>query len=228
MLINNQLLDFFKNFFFYVNNSEGKGKIVIGTNIPGMHYTVFIKGWSEYYDIHKTYPDGKHFTLFKIKKVDANLILSRLELAIPFLFQQHFFKKKLHLSELQRLNLSILPLNENIKEEDVIEYINPKKFKLKPKILNKKYVKNIISSKNIGRSKSYKFLVFDKRERTIGFIMRLPEQPLKEFVYIKRKNIREFFTHLLAVILYSIKIMDMKHKIKIQRTIVNFFNEAKI
>jgi len=196
--------------------------------LPGVHYTIYFNGRSEYYDIHKTYPNNKHITLFKIKKVDADFIISRLKIAVPVLILQDFLKKKVRLSEMKKENFNVLPMNDKIKEDNVYKVINLRKFKLKSTIFDKKYFKKIISAKKIGYSKSQMFLMLDKKQKILGFVLSAASINPKEYFIVQRKNINEFFSHCLAVILYTIKTMDMEHKIKTRNTIMNFINEIKI
>ena len=227
--MNNKIDHFINKFYLYINNKEGIKKIVINSDKPNIHYTIFLKGISGEIDIHRTNEKTNyHKTLFKIKELDALYIVKRFELIIPSLFEKLLLSNIIDRKILLQKDWYILPSDEKTIDPKLIFKISTKKIRFNKNVKNLDFSKYYKPIKRINRFSSNLFTVYSKNHRVIGSLIKLSINPKENiFIIIKKSSITKFsqdcFDNLIEIVYGS----NIENKDKVIRLLNKITKEIK-
>lgn len=220
---------FLKNFFFFVNNKEGIGKIVVGSGLPGIHYTLYLKGKSGYIDIHRTNEKlNRRKTLFSIKEIDAKKIIDQFMLRFPYLMLSNFFSRQIGIKELLKNEWYIFPSDENSIDVESVVKVRSKRFKFNKEITKIDFSKSFFSIKKIKKFESKIFTLFDKNYKTIGSLINVSQDP-KNLVYfhIKKTSISKFYRECFFQLIQIVNENEIENKQKLKRLLNKLLRDQK-
>lgn len=209
---------FIENFFLFANKHPTKNKIVIGSGIKGIHYTIHLGGKSGNIDFHKTNEQtGEHMTLFIMKREDIIKIINTVSQYLPSLLLTLLPRKK-SISWLNRNKWRLLPIN--IQSEKFVK-IKGNRFKFSKNI---HAFKNLILVPNeIHKSKDLLFLVYDQKYKLQGATLKCLYS--KEILFINKKKYSLLFKNYLHIIKGTIISLNLEEEDIILTHISNITEE---
>jgi len=208
---------FINNFFLYINNKVGKGKIVINSEKPGIHYTIYLKGYSGEIDIHRTNErTDYHKTLFKMKESDAILIFNVFEKIIPTLIEKHLLSNKIDYKILIQKDWYIFPSDDKTIDPKLIFKFSSKSLRFNKDVRDYDFSKYYKPIKRINSIPSNTYTVYSGNHRLIGSLIKLNINQKKNiYILIRKSSITRFSQDCFTSLIKLIKENNIENKNKL-------------
>lgn len=221
--------NFINNFFLYINNKVGKGKIVISSEKPGIHYTIFLMGNSREIDIHRTNEKTDyHKTLFKIKESDAMLIFNIFEKVIPTLIEKHLLSNKIDYKTLIQKDWYIFPSDDKTIDPKLIFKFSSKSLRFNKDVKDYDFSKYYMPIKKINKIPSNTYTVYNGNHRLVGSLIKCDINQINNiYILIRRSSITNFSQDCFTSLIKIIKNNDVENKNKLIKLLNKMSKEIK-
>lgn len=209
----NEINEILANFFLFINNKFPKSKIVIGSGVKGLHYTIHFGDNSGFIDIHKTNEiTGDQPTLFKMKRVDFIKIIEMAKQYVPELFKK-FQPRKINLAILNRNEWYCIPFYKTSSQLENMVEIRKNRFKFSKHFFSKCFLDPCISPNEIHNNEGTLFFLYDRKRKLKGTLMKLPKDAMSDILlFIRIEKYPQFMKESLNTIKAVIKTTDIDEK----------------
>jgi len=219
------------NFFLWFGNKSGRGKITIGTDEDGSHYTLLIDEVKRVINIHKTY-EGKNrpkkyeqifemsfFTFRRFivlyKRTDLNLL------------EKYWLAKRINIGKLKRHDTILFPMVEDEGfAKNFVDIRRSRKIKLRREIPLEPLLTIQKFPDEIPDCKESVFWVWSTRRgrmRNQGLIFRHPlDKRERSYFFLTKKNFARYQRDSAITLFNVLKQLDFKYK----NTVIGYMHQT--
>lgn len=203
--------------FLQIVQTEYKEKILLGLG-DDHHFTLHFGTFSGFLDIHKTFDDGTHETLFKIRHFTLARICVSLQKTTIYAYRKYWFSKRINIGKLKKYNCYLFPISYN--EEEVKDYFevkrNGKYIRVRKNISFEKHMGRIISPDDIQQHASGQFMVYRFKNNQLYFqgmlIKSNDAKSKRSFIFCSTKNYNAFTKLINHKIFMSLRKVEFEGK----------------